>query len=533
MPLPGQMTQLVGPAGLNVTPSDPGQSPSLENVVMDSDGTWRPRYGLRLVHKFIDSNITMMCPWLWKLNASMSLSLAVMGNVPDGFSSYSHRLYHLTSTAIITNSIGGTSGTIIGIGNPGLDLSSVYVGSLQKSRWPTARTVGVVSDADKESKVLFSYLADVTFDQTIQSYDTDSFGISDPSLITISGLIVVRGWVWNHSYHVVSLGDREARWSAYSNVNSWPVANYKIMPGDLGKPLVGLPLGVNTSYIFCENGVMQLYGEIDTKFRWARTDLPTCVSPHGCAVSTGDKIFYLSPGPKISVIGGDQGSRADVPVSKDLRGIEESNDIRAFYDPLHDAYCLSGPFNGVNTTYLLSNEDQKWIGKFFFADNSYVPEHCATVGPRRDRVEYTILNSEPPFSLTCVALNSSTHSLLSYWDPTLFADETDVATSTAFTCAIETAPNVGDDIYFDKLLSDVYVECSGTWTVKLLYRNDPNAAWTSATIGTVSDSSPWLHPSVSTAPVYKERKLRIEAPSASGLRIRRVSINERTLGVTR
>lgn len=528
MPLPGQMTQLIGPAGLNVTPNEPSQSPWLENVVMDSDGTWRPRYGLRLVHKFVNEQITMLAPW-FRITDGMCLSIGVMGNVPDGFGGYTHRLHTATASNIINNTAGGTSGTSYAFSS---NLALVVVGSAAMSRYPTSRSVGVVSDITKECKVLFSYLADVTNDYIIEGYTTDSAGLSDPSTILITGSTYARGFNWSHSYHTMSLGDRETRWSAYSNVNSWPTANFKIMPGEMGKPLVGLPLGVNTSYIFCENGVMQLYGEIDTRFRWAKLDIPTCISPHGCAVSTGEKIFYLSPGPKIGVIGSDLSTRADIPIAKDLRGIAQGNDVRAYYDPLHDAYCLTGTFDSAKRTYLLSNATEQWQGIFTFADSNFVMQHCASVGPKKDSAT-THLNSKPPFSLTCIALNSANDGLLCYWDPTLFTDQTAVGTSTAFTCAIESAPTSGDDIYVDKMLSDVYVECYGTWTVKLLYRDDPQSTWTSATIGTVSQTSPWLHPSAASMPVYKERKLRLEATSSETLRVRRVSINERTLGASR
>jgi hypothetical protein len=61
--------------------------------------------------------------------------------------------------------------------------------------------------------------------------------------------------------------------------------------------------------------------------------------------------------------------------------------------------------------------------------------------------------------------------------------------------------------------------------VKLLYRNGTGEAWTTETVGSI-DAPGWVYAS-RDLPVYKERKIRLEASSASGLCIRNVGIRER------
>lgn len=524
--IPGQMTQLIGTGGFNVTPTDASQTPWLENMVSDPDGTWRPRYGLKWLKDYPGVYITMLSSWYHQSSSLQYLSFSTVSNSE-------HYLRHVNPSPLINFS------------NPSAfinrDVSAtVDPGSISPDLRSTSVAIGVPASSSANVKMFYSHVNSNSFQssEAIQSY-TDVANqefMTDPSAKNISGLVYVQGFLWSHSYHVLCLDGDIVRWCDYSDINSWPLANYKRLHGNYGRGIAAAALSGNTSFIFCENGVLQLFGDIAARFRWAPSDIPTCVSPHGCVVSTGDKIFYMSPGPKLCVIGSDKSPRFDYAIAKDLREVDNVADLSAFYDPLHDAYCLSGRFAGGQArTYLFDATEESWKGVFTYGDTgeSFALHKAVNVGPRQDPAKDYYNTTTPFASVILAAISDEGNSRLLTWDSTLFVDETSGSTSEGFTCAIESSPAVGDDVFYDKVICDVYGEVHGTWEVKLYSRSDPYSSWNVASLGSISEFSPWIHVDPYSADVYKERKIRLEASSTEGLRVRRVSIRERNLGATR
>jgi hypothetical protein len=220
--------------------------------------------------------------------------------------------------------------------------------------------------------------------------------------------------------------------------------------------------------------------------------------------------------------------RIDEPIHEQLSAYGDAIYFSLFYDPLIDCLCVTPLVDqavtpGVdNITFLFSMGRNQWIGTYVHADSTKGLMRAVNAGPNTDSL--TIPRNRPPFGCVVVAASE----LLAKYDSTLYGDDDADGDAQPFPCSIETA-NFGLDETpsVTKQLLDLYVDGVGDWTVKLKYRDGSGEAWKEATIG-VAHGPGWVYAD-RNVPVYKERRIRLEAQSSSTLRLRFVGIRERPI----
>lgn len=492
-------TTKVGGAGLVLLPNDKQQSPWIQNLTKDSDGSWIPRFGLKLIKDYAHR-------------------IAMLGAAYQAKSDIQrHVIYVVTEEPKLYK---GSLNTIASDTGTSLD-ASLASGDFSREQKNASVAVGTSENPTlTERRVCFAWQGIGGFDDP-QVYDQTG------NKVVTGGADDVKGIPFAHGNTLCFLQKATIAWAKYGD--AYDLTNFDsyftFLPPEIGEGVGAFYWQEDVTYILGTTGAAIMQGsplEQSLRFR-VLTAPPAALGSAACFARCRDRLFYLSPGPSIFLVGGGL-KRVDEPIFSLLK--KESADVsnyQMFYDPLIDALCVA-PFvsGGPNYTYLYSLAEQKWIGVYSHADPTRsIGKAVNAGGLTNDDAEY---RNRSPFACVAVAAGD----LLSHYDSNVYGDELTAGSATAFTCALETAPDGAmQSPFVYKQLLGVYVDGTGTWTVKLKVR-DGGGAYTESTIGSVSAPG-WVHASLDT-PAYSERIIRCEASSASGLRIKSMTIREAVLG---
>lgn len=491
-------TTKVGAAGLVLLPGDKSQSPWIQNLVKDTDGSWIPRFGLKLIKDY-------------------SARIAMLGSAYQPKSGIQrHVLYVVTEEPKLykgsLNTIASDTGT-----TPHASLTSGDFSNEQKN---ASVAVGTSDNPTAtEKRVCFSWQGIGGFADA-QIYDQTG------GKVQTGGGTDVKGIPFAHGNTLCFLQKATIAWTAYGNAYDLTDFDsfYTYLPPEIGEGVGAFYWQEDVSYIIGTTGACIMQGsplEQSLRFR-VLTAPPAALGSAACFARCRDRLFYLAPGPSIFLVGGGL-QRVDQPIFSLLKGNGDVSNYQMFYDPLIDCLCVAIYVSGGPCyTYLYSLAENKWIGLYSHADNTRCIGKAVNAGGLTN--SDSAYRNRSPFATVAVAAGD----LLEYYDSETYGDDTAAATNTAFPVALETAPEGAEEFPFiDKQLLDVYVDGTGDWTVKVKTR-DGGGSYTTTTIGTVTAPG-WVHAS-SSSPVYKERIVRAEASSASGVRIKSMTIREAVLG---
>lgn len=344
------------------------------------------------------------------------------------------------------------------------------------------------------------------------------------------GATDVKGIPWSHGNNPAVLQKRTVVWSDFADAYTWPVANFTHLPPEIGEGIAAAYWQEEVSYIFGTLGVASVQGTPLVDARWTVLTAPPAAGPVAtCVARCRDRIAYMAPGPAIYLLGGGL-QRIDGPIQPILSSYGDATQFTMSYDPLIDCLCLSPIVDQAlyagreNDTFLFNVSEGRWVGSYRNANGLKGIQRTFNAGPQTDSL--TVPRNRPPFGLQLVACED----LLCRYDDTLFADHDASANAVAFECAIETSPEGADPetAHLDKKLMDVYVDGTGRWDCIAKVRNGSGETYTEILVGSV-DAPGWIHASRDLRS-YRERIVRLEASSASNLRIRGVGIRERAVG---
>lgn len=497
MSLQGLMVSRLGQAGLQLFQAAPQASPWISNLVQELDGSWRPRFGLNLV-KAYPKRISMLHSTYQATDSK-------------------HYIYAMTEESKLYK------GAITEIGAASaLDMS----GSISTAAWNSefknaAVTVGTSSNpTSTEKRLLFSFPGMGVTSQPV--YDQTG------AQATFSGGGGITGCPFSHGDSVAIVQKNTLVWSTYADAYTYPVLNYTYHMPEIGEGIVGCYSQESVSYVFGTLGMYSIQGAPIESAKFTLLTAPPVAGPAATSVARcRDRIAYLAPGPQIFLLGNGL-QRIDEPIHEQLSAYGDAIYFSLFYDPLIDCLCVTPLVDqavtpGVdNITFLFSMGRNQWIGTYVHADSTKGLMRAVNAGPNTDSL--TIPRNRPPFGCVVVAASE----LLAKYDSTLYGDDDADGDAQPFPCSIETA-NFGLDETpsVTKQLLDLYVDGVGDWTVKLKYRDGSGEAWKEATIG-VAHGPGWVYAD-RNVPVYKERRIRLEAQSSSTLRLRFVGIRERPI----
>lgn len=490
------VTTRVGEAGLAILPADKKQSPWIENLHQETDGSWRPRYGLRLLRDFP----ARICGLISAYQAKDTIE--------------QHRLYVVTEESKLyvgtINTIGAASATTYPSGGSDLP-TSVWTGNLKNA-------VGAIGNPSNptstERLVVFAWPGVFNFEDP-PVYEQDA------TRLAYSGTDVV-GVPFAHGNTLCTVQKATLAWSTYGDAYTWPTANSAVLPPEIGRGIGGQYWQEEVSIIFGDNGICLAQGSpLEDALRFRVINAPPCASGSAaCITKAKDRIYYMSPGPTIWEWAGGM-NRIDQPIQSLLRTYGDISNYQMFYDPLVDALCVA-PYvsGGPNYTYMRSVTGDRWLGFYSHATNTRSISKAVTCGPLTAS-DSTQSNAQPH-----AAIVAACGDLLSYYDPALYTDETASATFTAFTCAMETSPDGQESPHVLKRMLGVYVDGTGTWTVKLKHRTG-GGSYTTVTLDSVAAPG-WVY--AGDVAAYQERIVRVEASSAETLRLKSLTIKEMLLG---
>lgn len=491
-------TTKVGAAGMVVLPSENTQSPWIENLTSETDGSWRPRFGLRLLRDFDGDRI---CGLAAAYQAETSIQ--------------AHRVYVSTEASEIFEGTINTIGAAMAVTWPsgaGELPTSAWTGTLKSA----VTAVGTPLDPTAEQRLVVFAWPGVSNFADPQVWRQDGTKLNDGDDIM--------GVPFCHGNTLCTILNSALRWSTYGDANTWPALNETILPPEMGRGIGGCYWQEEVSYLFGDAGLVLAQGSpLEDALRFRVLNAPPAAAGSGaCITKARDRIFYLSPGPSIYQVGG--GLQAvHAPIHSLLRTYGDVSNYQMFYDNLIDALCVA-PYvsSGPNYTFLMEAASSKWLGVYSFADNTKSISKAAVCGPLTAS-DSTFSNAQP---LTVLAV--AVGDLLSFYDPTLYSDEVEDGVFSTFTCAMETAPEGKDFPHVLKKMLGIYVDGSGTWTVKIR-RRIGSGAYTTDTLGIVAAPG-WVYVSNSNSNAYQERIVRVEASSSSTLQLKSLTIKEMLLG---
>lgn len=492
----------VGLGGFSALPSQASEAPWIQNLVLDTDGSWRPRPGLDLIYD-APARIAL-------------LEAAVLYLGPE----YDHQVFAMDETGYIRHlrqfKVGGMESA------DSYDLSatfpaSAFTGSLKH---------GIAAPGIIPSTTTRRLIASFPGMGIAYPY-VRSIGDFSPATIDYAAATPMRGVPFAHGLTLCIIGSTTVRFSDYADSsNDWPAANYLDLPPEIGEGLMGVYWQEGISYLFGTKGIAIMSGselESDAALRLL-TAPPLAGGAQQCVARCRDQIFYLAPGPAIyNIHGGIR--RIDEPINSMLRDAGDVSNIRFDYDPLNDALAVT-LVSPTKQTLIYSVSQQRWLGVYRHGDSGRSISFSRLLGPMlpTDALPTERINTAP-YGMIIAACDD----LICRYNPSLYADDTSSSTTAAFTCALETFPQGCESSpHLDKQLLGVYVEGTGTWEVKLKHRSASNAAYTEVSLGSVAAPG-WVHAPLDTA-AYKERVVRVDATSASGLRVRNLAIKEALLG---
>lgn len=484
---PGQFGKMVpGLGGVAPEGADESEAYVLQNMVVDRDGYFRPRPGMSHVaamggtvtHLSHTGSAALMCiansGVLSKVVANTGSATTVDTGWPDVF------LQHCLATKV--------------------DGTSVWVACKQRSGG------GIATGG---------------YDGRLYYYD----GTSLSAAVTAAGQ---GDWVSNHNDMVLRVAGADyynagpLQWSNRGDITDWPESNTKnVKLGELRHYNATIPFTQQETIILGSDGIGLLTGTTPKGLQIRPMFSLAVTTPCNNVVKGRDRIFIPAGGPTIYEYLPPGNLRPiQAPIYRDLyAALGAYANVVSFYDPVGNNLCVTDLTN--KKTWLYNIDTGRWIGTWVYADGTY-PFRALTV---IDQATASSDAQTQPWARCFWAAGSN----ILKSDASVYADATSSGSSTAFSCVVESQPSDSGDRSVDKQITDVYVDGTGSVTVYLKTRTDPDGAWTSTDLGTISAPG-WVNPGVDSLPIYRERVIGVRGNSSSTLRLKGIYFQERLLG---
>lgn len=457
---------------------DPSEAYYLENLRIDKDGCYVPRFGLKHI-KTMSGAIT-----------------------------------HLSK-------MGGYNAKLMVVSNSGsLDELHVETGTLVNagSGWPTtpiSTTLGPNTAGDNRWIGCKSAIGGSV--GTLYSWDG----------ATLTALSADMGnWVETHADFVVRVasGDTTStaiEWSALGDLTTWTAARKRKPLPKMGTVDAIVSFSDSESILVGPYGFGRLLGRDPDNLSWAMLDNGVILTPMHHVCKCKDRIMLFAGGPAIlEYIPPGTVRRIEMPIYRDLFLASGLSNIRTWYDPIRNYYCVSDRTQHI--TYCYDIERGKWVGLWTYTTTSTDLLGTATI----DQGASTTDAATQPWAKGFLAAGS----LVLQWDPSVYTDATASNATAAFTCSIETQPSSDPDPRMLKQLNGVDVDGSGTWTVSYRYRNAPGGSWTTVSDGAWTVAAPGRFDFPPSENVYREFVVRLSGSSSSSLKFRSLEVDVDVVG---
>lgn len=463
-----------GVGGYSPAPVDGTEAYQLQNMVVDRDGTFRPRPGLESLFTSA-TNVR----GVWNHPAEEDALLFLNNGGLYVRQSGTSTLLHAGSGSDVWPSSNSVRAAI------GRDSTDISTGSsvAPKVLWMAHKaTPGLVDNlgnlvlVDRHLNV-----EELTNDPEHQGY-----------------------WLASHGLAVLSTDGNTIRWSDDQECRNWSSASEIPPPLGVGKVRALLSHRDDETLILGSQGVGAFYGSGGAYAVRMIKDLHAPIQCH-TAMKCGSVCVWLAPGPRLILYNGDV-ARIDFPINKDLRDSSQINyytNLTAWYDAINNLYVLSHA--GGSKQWLFDLDRQRWIGTWDIP-NAYG-------GAYLNDASGTMVQQFPVVATATTVANMN---------PTVYTD-----LGSAMTCKVETEPNDLGLPEEYKTLHNVYVDGKGTWSVKLRYRNSPEDTWTETSAVSVTAPGYAYFP----VNIWTERVVQLTATAAAGVFLRGVNIDEARVGL--
>lgn len=476
-----------GRSGLARAGTDPAEAYWLENWQILRDGVYRPRFGTKYVAT-VGTDPTKLVTHLSKAPG------------------YNHNLMVCTSDGVLSE-LDVETGTLTGVdtGWPGGPFSWCLAPSVSAGGnvWVACQSSigGSVGDV-------------VMWDGT-----------------TLTVLPCDQGnWVACHGDYVVRLasgdtGTDSIQWSSLGKAEDWPVQNARAPLPQMGSTDAILPYNSSDSILLGPYGFGRLYGRNPDRPAWENLENALLLTPMHLNQKCRDRIIVAAAGPALlEYVPPGLPRRIELPLGLDLLLAEGSANLRSWYNPILNCYCLTD--NLAKQTYLYSIDQARFIGTWSVGDDLHPLLGQADI----DQGASAFDADEMPWGKSFFGWGP----LVVQIDPTKFKDATGPSTDEYYFCRVETMPSTGADPTAEKQLNSIQVDGTGDFTPYYRYRSGPLEPWTTVT---EPSANAWKF----TAPgkfhfplshiTYRERVVGLEAAAVAGLRFRSMEIDEDVVGL--
>lgn len=438
--LPSSRRRLApGRAGLAPLGEQPTQAYRLENMVLDQDGLFKPRYGLKHTKTMGSGEINHISrPGGY--NARLML-IAESGTLYD---------LHAETGVATSLATGWPTGPV-----------QAAVGAVPggATRWlackgPISGTAGPVFHYDLS-----------TLTEIVTTAPGDGNWIA---VVMGAAMRVCSG-----------IGTQDAlQWSKANDVTTWDTLYQHPPPVGLRSVDAVLPNGPREGILLGPNGIARVTGIPPRNFAFELLCEMEVATPMFTPLRARGRIFFGGGGPAIYMLspGSSQPVNISAPIYRELFSAQGVTNLRAWYDAILDEVIFWDRTQKLGWRWSLTED--RWVGTLTYADGTVNMLGSAVV----DQGASTADASTQPWAKAFYAANN----LVLQTDPSVASDATSSSTSQAFTCRVETQIDRGDPSLTRQLLS-VKSHSAGSWTHYYKWRNSPNEAWTTVTAGASGD----------------------------------------------
>lgn len=475
-----------GASGLNRHTTDPGAAYWLENMHRTQEGIYRPRYGLKHIKSMAAGEITHL-------------------SRPGG---YNHLLMLIgESGKLYKLDIETGTATLVATGWPtGPMASCVALVPGGATRWVAAKAqIGATPGP------VFHYdLTTLTELTSTSPADKNYVGLHMQSVM---GCASGDG------------SDTALQWSASADCTTWDVLYGSPPVASLGTVDAIVPFGPRETILFGPKGIGRVMGIPPRNLAFENVEELPIATPMTHVCKCKDRIFFCAAGPRVfQYVSPGRAIPIEPPLFRDFFLAAGTQNLRSWYDEILNEYVLWD--RGQHIGYRYSLTEDRWVGIL-----SYTGSTISTVGvddllgfATIDQGASTVDQATQPWGKGFMAVDN----MILQYDPDTGLDATGSATTSAFTCRVETIPERADLTASRQLLS-VQIHAVGSWTPYYRWRNGPEEAWTTVVGSAVTCPGRWdIAPS---AVEYRELTVGAYASSAVTLRFHSFEIVEQVSGM--
>lgn len=321
-------------------------------------------------------------------------------------------------------------------------------------------------------------------------------------------------WVGMHLYMAMRAASGDGsinalRWTELGDITNWPASRGKGPIPELGTIDAVVPYSAQQTILLGPKGIGHVLGSDPANLSFEPLQALTVLTPMHHVARCRDRIIFLAAGPRIMQFV-PPGTLEDIggPIGRDLYLPQGGANLRAWYDPIRDYYCLSDRISHI--TYCYSLTQGRWVGVFVYTETSDDFLGSATIDQGASAVDAATM----PWGKQFVGVGKR----VLQWDPSVATDATDGSTNAAFVCAVETPP-ICPDPSLQHHVHEVQVEGVGSYDIIVKGRNTPSSSYTSHVVGSVTaPGRKRVNPQ--TVPAYRELAVRLEANSTTALRFK-------------